>query len=356
MIYPVIMAGGTGTRLWPLSRRSFPKQALQLVGGRTFIQHAVDRLLPKFPAEHIFIVTAEEHLKPLSSQVPEIPLENYIIEPEGRGTGPAIGLVAIHLHKQNPGSIMAVLTADHFIEDTAGFRHAIKTGAKIAKENYLVTLGIKPTAPSTGYGYIQQGELLSSTNGFDIFRAERFVEKPQLDAAQKMVDSGAYTWNSGMFIWKTSLILAEFQRQMPKFYKQLQEIEATLGTTEYQETIANIWPQVEKETIDYGVMEGAQKVAVIPVSIGWVDVGSWASLEQVLPADEAGNIVLGQHLGIDTKDTLLVSNDRLITTIGVSGIVIVDTGDAILVCTKEREQDVRTMVKLLEEKGRQDLL
>jgi mannose-1-phosphate guanylyltransferase len=357
MYYPVIMAGGTGTRLWPLSRRSYPKQALKLVGDETLMQQAVMRLQPKFSADQIFVITRQEHVEPLSIQVPEIPPENFIVEPEGRGTAPAVGLAAIHLQKRDPEAVMAVLTADHFIANDIGFRQALTAGEEVARDGYLVTLGIKPTFPSTGYGYIHQGDYLRTAESLEVYQAKRFTEKPDPDEAERLVNSGVYSWNSGMFIWQVERILEEFQSQMPDFYDQLQEIAALSDPQKSKQLLDRIWPTVKKETIDYGVMEGAEKVAVIPVDIGWVDVGSWASLVDVLPADEQGNIVVGSHLGIDTKDTLIVGNgEKLVATIGLEGLVIVDTKDALLVCTKEREQDVKTMVSLLEEEGRDDLL
>jgi mannose-1-phosphate guanylyltransferase len=356
MFYPIIMAGGIGTRLWPLSRQAFPKQALQLVGDRTLIQHAVDRLIPKLAAEQLYVVAGESYVELLAAQVPELPRENFIVEPEGRGTAPAIGLAAIHLHQHDPQAVMAVLTADHYIREVERFQDALDAAQEMAAQNFLVTLGIKPTEPSTGYGYIQQGEHLQTIGDLQIFRADRFTEKPDADEAQRLFLSGNYAWNSGMFVWRVDRILEEFERQMPQFYSQLQSIAPTIGEATYEATLARVWPEVENETIDYGVMEGAEKVAVIPVEIGWSDVGSWASLLDVLPSDEAGNTVAANHIGIDTKDTLIVGNERTIATIGVEDLVIVDTNDALLVCSKEREQDVREMVRLLKEVGREDLL
>jgi len=350
------MAGGTGTRLWPLSRRKFPKQALKLVGEQTLIQHAVDRIIPIFPPEQILIITREEHVEPLSAQVPELPSENFIVEPEGRGTGPAIGLAAIHLQQRDPDAIMAVLTADHFITNKKRFQQALTAAEKVAHDGYLVTLGIKPSFPSTGYGYIQQGEHLLISGGFPVYQAERFTEKPETEIAQQMFDSGAFSWNSGMFIWQVSRILEEFKRQMPEFYSQLLTVQAALGHFDYELTLNQLWPAVKKETIDYGVMEDAKDVAVIPVDIGWSDVGSWSSLLEVLPPDEDRNTVIGRHIGIDTSDTLIVGGKRLIATIGLEKLVIIDTEDALLVCTREREQDVRALVKLLEMDGQRDLL
>jgi len=351
MYYAVIMAGGSGTRLWPLSRQRRPKQALKLIGQRTMFQHAVDRILPLFPPDRIFVVTRHEHAAMLMAQMSELPAENFIVEPEGRGTAPAIGLAAIHLRQKDSDAMMVVLTADHFITDTECFRQVLVAAAQVAADGHLVTLGIKPTSPSTGFGYIHHGSSLGIVNNFPTFRVERFVEKPDLETATQMVDSGEYSWNGGMFIWRVKRIWEEFERQMPQFFAQLVEVAATLKTPQYEATISRIWPRVTKQTIDYGVMEGADDVAVIPVDMGWTDVGSWGSLLTLLPADGDGNILIGSHVGIDTHDTLVFGDKRLIATIGVQGLVIVDTDDAVLVCPKEREQAVREMVDKLKQGG-----
>jgi mannose-1-phosphate guanylyltransferase len=350
--YALIMAGGVGTRLWPLSRQERPKQSLKLVGERTMFEHAVDRIAPLFQPEHILVVTGAEHVDDLKAQAPELPDENFIVEPLGRGTAPAIGLGAIHLRRQDPDAVMAVLTADHFITQVERFRRVLTASEQTAQAGHLVTLGIKPTSPSTGYGYIKQGEQLGVIDGFPIFRAERFTEKPGAETAFQMVESGEYSWNSGMFIWRVDQVLTEFQRQMADFYVQLAEIEATLNTPGYEPTLKRIWPQVDKQTIDYGIMEGADDVVVIPVDIGWSDVGSWTSLVELSPSDEDGNVVTGEHVGIDTRNTLIFGNRRLVATIGVEQMVIVDTEDALLVCPMDREQEVRTLVKRLKEQDK----
>ncbi len=345
-VYAVIMAGGSGTRLWPLSRQRRPKQALRLIGQRTLFQDAIDRIQPLIPVERILVVTRREHAALLMDQAPELPPENFVIEPASRGTAPAIGLAAIHLRRLDPRAIMVVLTADHHIALVNDFLHTLRAAAQVASEGYLVTLGIRPTAPSTGYGYIRHGTRLD-TPDLPVFEVERFVEKPDLEHARAMMDSGAYSWNSGMFVWRVDRILQEFDRHMPDLHRQLNEVDAALKTTSYEETLSRVWPQVTKQTIDYGVMEQADRVAVIPAEIGWTDVGSWGSLWSLLPADQDGNISVGAHVGINTHNTLTFGGRRLIATIGVRDMVIVDTDDAVLVCPREQEQAVRDLVDRL---------
>jgi mannose-1-phosphate guanylyltransferase len=350
------MAGGTGTRLWPFSRRDSPKQSLKLVGDRTMFQHAVDRLTPSFQSDRIFVVAGAEHVAALMAQAPELPADNFIVEPEGRGTAACIGLAAMTLRRQDPEAIMAVLTADHFIREEARFRRVLDAAGEVAGLGHLVTLGITPSSPSTGYGYVKQGEVLGAIGDFPFYRVDRFTEKPELETARRMVESGTYSWNSGMFIWRVERILGEFERQMPEFYAQLMQIDAALATPGFDEVLGRIWPQVEKQTIDYGVMEGARDVVVIPVDIGWSDVGSWASLSELLPADDAGNVVVGPHVGMDTDDTLVFGGKRLIATIGLERMVVVDTDDALLICPRGREQEVRDIVRRLEREGRWEYL
>jgi mannose-1-phosphate guanylyltransferase len=339
-----------------LSRRSRPKQALELIGQRTMFQHAVDRIAPIFPPERILVVTSAEHVNQLQAQAPDLPAQSFIVEPLGRGTAPAIGLGAVHIQRRDPEGSMVVLTADHYIRRVERFRRLLLAADQVTRGDHLVTLGIEPDFPSTGYGYIKQGEQLSTVNGFPTFRVERFTEKPDGETAERMVASGRYAWNSGMFIWRVERIMAEFERQMPQFFEQLQEVETALGTPEADATLRHIWPQVTKETIDYGIMEGAEDVVVIPADIGWSDVGSWSSMHDIADADDQGNVVVGQHLGVDTQDTIIYGSERLIATIGLEGMVVVETDDAVLVCPQEREQEVREIVRRLREQGREELL
>jgi mannose-1-phosphate guanylyltransferase len=353
--FAVIMAGGGGTRLWPLSRQARPKQMLRLLDERSLFQTSVHRLAGLFPPDRILVVTIAEQAVELKQQCPEIPPENYIIEPMPRGTASVIGLAAVALRQRDPQASMAVLTSDHYIGNEQGFRRLLRAAYAVAQENYLVTLGITPSFPATGYGYIQRGQSLGEYQGVTVYKAERFKEKPDEAAALQMVARGDHAWNSGMFIWRVERILAEFQRQMPGLAQQLGRIEAAWRTERRQSQLQSIWPGLASETIDYGIMEGAQDVIVIPAAdLGWSDVGSWDSLFEVLPVDNAGNIVMGgQHIGIDTHRSLVYVNQehRLIVTIGVDDLVVVDTGDVLLVCRRDQAQHVRQVGKLLKESG-----
>ena len=355
MYYAVIMAGGSGTRLWPLSRRDYPKQALKLVGERTMFQYAVERIRSIFPPERILVVTLAKHAPILMEQVPELPKENFILEPEGRGTAPAIGLASIHIADQDPDACMVILTADHFIKETKRFCEVLVAAEKVAHSR-LVTLGIPPSNPSTGFGYIHQGALAGEENGFPFYTVERFTEKPDPATARKMVESGEYSWNSGMFVWQGKRILREFQQQMPDFYTQLMEVQVTLGTPGYQAVVERVWPQVTKETIDYGIMECASDVVVIPVDIGWTDIGSWGSLFDLLPADANDNVFVGPHIEIDTRNTMIFGDKRLVAVMGVEDLVIVDTEDVVMVCSREREQDVKALVEYLKQTHQDGLI
>jgi mannose-1-phosphate guanylyltransferase len=354
--YAAILAGGVGTRLWPLSRQARPKQALQLIGDRTMFQHAIERLAPLFPRDRIVIVTGRKHAEILRPQTPDLPDGNFILEPMGRDSGPAVGLGAIHLHRRDPEAVMAMLTADHFIAYVERFRAVLAAAEKVAQTGRIVTLGITPDFPSTGYGYIRQGESLGQFDGFEVFRAEQFTEKPDPDTAQAFFESGRYSWNSGMFIWRVDRLLAEFERQRPSLHRQLMTIADALGTPDEARVLAEVWPQIGKISVDYAIMEGAHDVAVIPVDIGWSDVGSWATLLDIIPGDDQGNVALGEHLAIDTHRTLVRGENRLVVTIGLEDMIVVDTDDALLICPKDRAQDVKAVVDRLKQSERGELL
>ena len=251
---------------------------------------------------------------------------------------------------------MAVLTADHHVGDAQRFQRVLMAAAEMAQSGRLVTLGITPTFASTGYGYIRRAEKLDTVDGFDVYRAIRFTEKPDGPMAQAFLESGLYSWNSGMFIWHVKAIRKEFECQMPKLFAQLSDIEGSLGTTDEQAVVERVWSGVEAQTIDYGIMEHARQVAVIPVQIAWNDIGSWQTLMALLDADESGNVLTGKHLTLDTRNTLIYSPDKLVATIGLEGLIIVETRDALLICPRDRAQDVRSVVDALRQAGRTDLL
>lgn len=356
-LYAVIMAGGGGTRLWPMSRQAHPKQMLTLFGDRSMFQRSVDRLLPLLPPERIFVVTASEQVAPLAEQMPELRRENFIVEPEGRGTAPCIGLAALHLHRHDPDAVMAVLTADHYIRREDQFREVLTAARAVAEEDYLVTLGIEPTHPSTGYGYIKRGERLGELAGYPYYRVERFTEKPDVETAVEFLDAGTYAWNSGMFIWRAERILGEISCHMPDLHETLEVLDEALDGETYAETVRRIWPTVEKETIDYGIMERAEQVAMLPAEIGWSDVGSWDAVKVLHEPDQAGNVSLGQHIAVETHETFVFSDtDRLIATVGVEDLIVIDTPNATLITIPEKAERVREVVHQLQEEGREEYL
>jgi mannose-1-phosphate guanylyltransferase len=357
--FAVIMAGGGGTRLWPLSRKARPKQMLRLLEERSLFQTSVQRLDGVFPPDHIYVVTVEEQAAELQQQCPQIPVENYLLEPMPRGTASVIGLAAIALKHRDPQAVMAVLTSDHYIGNEPGFRELLAAAYDVAQEDYLVTLGISPTFAATGYGYIQRGALLGSYRDYEVYQALRFEEKPAEKQAQRMLATGDHSWNSGMFVWKVDRILDELSKQMPGLATALGDISGAWDGEARAAVVHSIWPALKNETIDYGIMENAQDVAVIPATgLRWSDVGSWDSLFEVIESDETGNIVMGgKHIGLDTNQSLVYVNQehRLIVTIGVDDLIVVDTGDVLLVCRKDQAQKVRQVVNYLVETGQEYL-
>ena len=350
--YAVIMAGGGGTRLWPLSRRNKPKQMLPLLEeNRTLFQTTVERLNGLLPSDRIYVVTVAEQVDGLREQAPQIPVENFLAEPAPRGTASVVGLAALTLRQRDADAIMAILPADHFIRNRDLFHLLIRVAADVAEKKYLVTLGITPTFPATGYGYIQRGEAIPEATMVPVYRVRKFKEKPDEASAREMLSTGDHSWNSGMFVWRADAILAEIRRQLPELATALDGIESAMGAGRGEEFIQRIWPHLKTVTVDYGIMEHADKVAVLPAGgLEWSDVGSWDSLFDVLLPDSNGNIVYAsQHIGEDTHRLLVYGNrdERLVVTIGVENLIIVDTGDVLLVCHKDQAQNVRKIVDSL---------
>lgn len=345
--------------MWPRSRSASPKQFLDLLGPQTMVQETVDRIEPLVPLDRVLLVVSQEHAETVRAQIPGLPEENILVEPGPRGTAPCIGLAAVVLQRRDPEAIMAVCPADHLILDAAGFRQAIRAAADLAREGYLVTLGIAPDFPHTGYGYIQRGSALGEREGLPTYRVQRFTEKPDADTAQGFVDSRAYYWNGGIFVWQAATILAEMDSLLPSLYAGLQRVIGDWDSSRRGEVLAAVWDRVPRTTIDYGVMEKASQVAVVPVDIGWDDVGNWATLSKLLESGEEGNVVRGQGEAIllETENSYVyASAGRLVATVGLADFVVVDTPDALLICPKDQAQAVRDVVERLKAGGLEQYL
>jgi len=355
-LYALIMAGGVGTRLWPRSRQNMPKQFLDLVASNTMLQETFQRIEPLIPPERVLVITNGTCAPLVWKQVPQLPRDNVIVEPAARNTAPCIGLAALYLRRSDPEAVMVVLPADHLIREAAHFREILKAVAEVAQDNSLVTMGIQPDSPHTGYGYIQRGAFLRQIGQHSVYQVARFTEKPDETTARRFVESGQYYWNSGMFGWKVSTILEAIATHLPTLYDQLKAIEPALGSRREREVMEEVWAGVESISIDYGVMERANNAVVIPVEVGWSDVGSWATVAELLPKDAQDNVTLGEHIGIDTTGSLLYSSGRLIATIGLRDIIVVDTGDVVLVCPKARAQEVKGLVDELKRRHKDEYL
>lgn len=358
--YALIMAGGGGTRLWPLSRQSHPKQMLSLVDeNQSMFQLTVRRLQPLLGPERVFVVTGQDMVEQLRQDAPEVPAENYIIEPFGRNSGPAAALGSMVITERDPEAIIATLSADHFIANVEGFRNVLSAAAEVAAQQKIVTLSITPSRPAVEFGYIKRGEGLGTYNGLDCFRAADFTEKPDMETATQFLSTGKYGWNSGMFIWPGRYILNEYKRQQPGIYEPLMSTRGVLDTPEFQEELKAQWDVIPSISLDYAVMENAPEIAVFPADIGWSDIGSWDLLYEVLASDaNEGNVARGKdadHILINTKNTLVIS-DRMVVTIGVDDLVVVDTDDVVMICRREEAQAVREAVRQLKERGAESYL
>ena len=357
-IYGVIMAGGGGTRFWPLSRHTMPKQLLNLSGKDRMINETVDRIAGIADKNDIFIVTNVDQVPGMQAAVTvtgRVAADHILAEPSARNTAACIGYAAMEIIKKYGDGIMTIFPSDHFIKDQRAFEEVLSYACDVAdREECLVTLGIAPTFACTGYGYIKYEK--PSGDGLSACPVMEFKEKPDAATAKEYVESGNYAWNSGMFVWKASVILSQMKELLPDVYECIEKIGEAMGTPDEQRVIEEIYPTIPSISIDYGIMEKASDVRVISADMGWSDVGSWDNLGEIYDEDEHGNVFAGEHLDIDTKGCITYSEKRLITTIGVSDLIVVETEDAILVCDKNRAQDVKLAVEELKNRGKNEYL
>ena len=360
MLYAVIMVGGAGTRLWPRSRARRPKQLMKIDSDENLMRECLHRALALTPAERVIIITTAELEALCREQLPEVPAANVIAEPQGRDTAAAVGLAAVHVRARDPGGVMVVLPADHLIRPVDRFAGVLGAAAQIATERRcIVTTGIVPRSPATAYGYIQRGEALGTFDGAEAYRQVRFREKPDRATAEQYIAGGDHYWNSGIFTWRADVILDAFAAHAPELRAQLDEIAAAIGTGTENErrVLAAVYGRLKKISVDYAIMEHVRDVVVVEADFEWDDVGSWTAVGAHLPRDAAGNAVDGEFIGIDCEDLVVLSRgERTIAAVGLRGLVIVDDGDVVFICPKEKDQDVKRLVAELKARGRDDLL
>jgi mannose-1-phosphate guanylyltransferase len=352
----VMLAGGRGTRFWPRSRLRTPKQLLNIVGSRTMVRETLARLSPLFSAKNAWIVTNREQLSPMRREFPEIAPSHILTEPAGVNTAAAIALAAIHLIHEHGDALMAVLPSDAYIADASGYRTLVQATLDLARTpGNLVVIGISPTRPETGYGYIERGAEAAKPRGVAAYAVRRFTEKPALAEAKRYLESGAYLWNAGMFFWRASTFLDHLRRFLPATHGAMSELAKCVGTRRYRSALHRIYPKLQNISVDYAILEpatrdaGGSNVFVIPANVGWSDIGSWAAVYELLAAEPGASVSAGASFALDAEGNFLWSPKKFIAAIGVRDLVLVETEDALLLCSRERSQDVGKIVKWLEE-------
>lgn len=355
--WAVIPAGGSGTRLWPLSRSARPKFLLPLLGRESLLQQTFNRLTQLTVPDRILVVCGPAHAAAIARQLPDLPSANIIVEPSPIGTGPALALASALIHRVDPTAIMGSFAADHDIADTDGFLRVVRAAIKTARRGDLVTIGLTPDKAETGFGYIERTDEVILTHGEDIaYRAARFIEKPDLARATEFVASGAYLWNAGMFVWRVSALKAELKRLQPAIHDGVLQIAEAWDARDQERVAAQVWASLPGVTIDQGIMEHARRVAVIPAEFGWSDVGDWNGLGELIEQDALGNSVRGNLLQIETTNSVIWSETgRMVAMVGLDNIIVVDTEDALLVVDREQSQEVRKVVEQLKA-SREDTL
>lgn len=350
----IILAGGGGTRLWPVSRKHKPKQIQPFIGNKTLLQKTFERVRKGFTLSDILVSTNVKHYSLIHHQIPSLPKNNYILEPEKKDTAAAIGLVAAYLAKKNPHEVMFMANADHYIKNVKEYLRVAKLAEKVAKENpsFTVLLGIKPTYPETGLGYIKINKLFKQFGNDEVFQAERFIEKPDLETAKQYFKSWDYLWNPAMFCWRVDNLLNLFKKFLPQHYKILMKIQNAMDTRQASSVLKKEFKKIKQISIDYGIMEKSRKMLVIPADFDWVDVGHWRTVKDVLAKNLDDNVIKGKYIGHDSQGNLIYSyTGKLIATCGVKNMIIIEAEDAILVCPKDKAQDVKKIVEMLEKKG-----
>jgi len=356
-VYAVIMAGGSGTRFWPLSREMTPKQVLSIMGTGNLLRDTIDRLDGLIDREHLLVVTSRQQLEVIAPHLQDLDEANILIEPTPRNTAPCIGLAAIHIHRIDPDGIMLVLPSDHRITDTAAFQRIVRIGIEVVREkDPLVTFGIPPTRPETGYGYVQF-DLNSNGSREEVYRVKTFAEKPGPETARRFVKAGDFFWNSGIFLWSARRILAEMGEHLPEQYEQLRKIEKAYAGNDYEKRLTGFYNRIKPISIDYGIMEVAtSSIFMLKGDFGWSDVGSWDELYRILPKGARGNVNVGKTVAIDANNNLLYSQGKITAVIGLDNILVVNTPDATLICPLNRAQDVKLVVEKLRREGKKEYL
>ena len=351
--YGVIMAGGGGTRFWPLSRKETPKQLLNLSGKEIMVNETIDRLSQVAAKDNIFIVTNASQVKKMQKVTDGRVLTEHILsEPAARNTAACVGYAAMKITKTYGDGIMVITPSDAYIKNNKEFANTLRKAVKEAEEtDNLVTIGITPTFPATGYGYIH-----FEGNAGEVKKVLQFVEKPDLETAKKYVSSHEYVWNSGIFVWKASVILNKFKELLPDIYADLEKIANSFGTSDEEKTLNEVYPSIRSISIDYGIMEKSNNIKVVPGEFGWNDVGSWDMLGVLHESDADGNIAVGNTLSIDTNNSIIYSSGKFVATIGIDNLIVVETSDAIMVCPKDKAQDVKKIVDKLKEQKKEELL
>ncbi|MFA4989775.1 MAG: mannose-1-phosphate guanylyltransferase/mannose-6-phosphate isomerase [Candidatus Omnitrophota bacterium] len=355
MNYAVILAGGVGSRFWPFSRELEPKQFMRLIGQESLLESTIQRLKGLVEPARTFVITNNIYFYEVKAQVAKfgIPDRNIILEPQGKNTAPAIGLCAKLISRLDKEAVLVVLPSDHYIKNVPNFRRAIKGALAVAKENLLVTIGIKPDKPSTAYGYIaikdkQAPARLKAGQGGKCYLVSKFLEKPSLNKAKKYFKDKNYYWNSGMFVWKAGIFLEELRKYLPELSGQLNSIRSI-------QDVEKIWPKIKSISVDYGIMEHSKRITLIPANFFWTDLGSWDALAEIFPKDKQGNVVNADALNLDSRGVCVFSrSNRLVSTIGVNNLVIADTPDALLVCARAKAQEVKQLVECLKKLKRKE--